>query len=932
MRFEGFLAFAMTMGLGLAMMSLASGGAMAAEGPLSATDLRCEGTVAPLGIDASQPRLSWLLHAPENARGRRQTAYRILVASDPKLLARNQGDLWDSGKVQSREQNQIAYGGKPLPSWQVCHWKVRVWEGDAAGSWSQPSKWEMGLVRPEDWIGTWLNDGKSGPKSEAEFYTDDPAPLFRKEFSMAKPIARARLAIAGLGYYEASLNGRRVGDRVLEPGWTDFADRVGYSVYDVSDLITEGENCLGVILGNGWYNPAPLRLFGRFNLRDQLAIGRPRVLAQLRIDYRDGTVETIATDRSWRVGESGILRNNVYLGEVVDARKHPLGWDRAGFDDGTWRAPGIATEPVGPLVAPPQPPIRATETWNAVKGSEPKPGVFVYDLGENFAGWIQLKLDVPTGTTLRLRYGELLYADGTLNPMTSVTGQIKGVRQGTQESIGGPGAPPIAWQADTYIARGGGETYTPKFTYRGFRYVEITGLSEPLPLSSVQAVRLNSDLEQVGSFRCSNPMLNDIQEMCRRTFLSNIFSVQSDCPHREKLGYGGDIVATSEAFIANYDMSGFYAKAVRDWSDGALPDGMFTDTAPFIGIQYCGVIWAMAHPLLVDQLHRYYGDARIGKEEYAAARRWLKLVEQRYPDGIVTDGLSDHEGLAPAPSDAMVTPMYFQSARLIADIAERQGLREDATELRTLAEKIRAAYLAKFHDPVTGKVGPGTQTSQSMALHTGILPESARERAFAFLVRDIEGRGNRLTTGILGTKFMLEVLSREGRADLAYAIATQSEFPSWGWMLRNGATTLWEHWAFSDNTFSHNHPMFGSVSQWMMNWLGGIQPDAAATGYDRIVIRPNLPSGLNWVESSLRTVRGRVVSNWKREGNAVRFEIEVPVTAQAQAYLPAASVDSVSESGKPLARVSGISEVSHRGGSVAMTLGSGRYSFVVNGN
>lgn len=897
---------------------------------MTAVDLRCEFRVDPLGIEAAQPRLSWVLESSAGARDQRQHAYRILVASSPLLLSQGKADLWDSGKVTSGEQNNISYLGKRLESEQTCYWKVRVWDNADVPRWSEPARWEMGLLDPHDWVGQWLNDGRQNPAADAAFYLEDPAPLFRKEFEVRGQIRRARLYITGLGCYEASINGERVGDQVLDPGWTDFGERVFYSVYDVTPRpgnlrtprkLVPGMNCLGIVLGNGWYNPLPLRMWGNKNLREHLAVGRPRVIAQLRLEYSDGTTQTIATDGSWKVGDGPIVRNNLYLGEVVDARKEQAGWNEPGFDDSLWRVPSIAQEPVGRLHAQPQPPIRITKQWPAIAVTEPKPGVFIYDCGENFAGWVRVALDVPPGTEIRLRYGELLHADGTLNPMTSVAGQIKG------GSVGGPGAPPIAWQADTTIARGGGEIYTPRFTFHGFRFVEITGLPERLPLESVTALRLNSDVESVGEFECSNPMLNAIQAMCRRTFLSNIFSVQSDCPHRERFGYGGDIVATSEAFIANFDMANFYAKAVRDWSDSALPDGMFTDTAPFVGIQYCGVVWAMAHPLLADQLHRYYGDRRIGEEEYEAAKKWLLLVERQTPDGIVKEGLSDHEGLAAAPAPEMVTPLYFQSAKLLASIAGRLGRGEDEAHFRQLAEKIRAAYVARYVEAESGKVGPETQASQSIGLWTGIVPDASRAKVLEFLIGAVREKQNHLTTGILGTKFMLDALSREGHANLAYALVTQPDFPGWGWMLKNGATTLWEHWEFSDNTFSHNHPMFGSVSQWMMQWLGGIQPEVSAVGFDRIVIQPQTVSGLEWVRSSFRSIRGKIVSNWSRSGTGVTYEIEIPVNTRARIVLPATALEAVTEGGKPLpasfhGRVA-------RDGEVELEVGSGRYAFQV---
>ncbi len=879
--------------------------------------------VEPLGVDSAVPRLSWVLEAAAGARSLRQEAYQILVARSASALARGKGELWDSGRVVSSAQNNVVYCGKALRTGEQCFWKVRVWGSDGSSAWSKVAKWEMGMLAPSDWKAKWLDDGKAVPASDADFYQEDPAPLFRREFGVRGAVARARLAISGLGYYEASLNGSRVGDHVLDPGWTRVEKRVLYSIYDVTSSLKKGSNCLGVMVGNGWYNPLPLRLFGRFDLRKELTVGRPRVVAQLTIEYKDGSSEVIGTDERWKVGEGPILRNNVYLGEVYDARRDQVGWDSAGFDDGDWRSPRLAVGDVGPLVSQSQPPIRVTSSWKAKALSSPKPGVFVYDMGVNFSGWVGVQMELAAGQTVRFRYGELLNKDGSLNPMTSVAGQIKYKRKEAGESVGGPGAPEIAWQEDTFIAKGGKEVFEPRFTFHGFRYVEITGLPAALPLAAVMAKRLNSDVESVGEFECSNPMLNEVQAMCRRTFLSNIFSVQSDCPHRERLGYGGDIVATSEAFIANYDMSGFYAKAVRDWSDSSRLDGMFTDTAPFMGIQYCGVIWAMAPVLLAEQLHQYYGDFRIGAEEYAAARRWLMQVEKQYPSGIVTDGLSDHEGLEPTPSAEMVTPMYYWSAKLMAGAAGRLGRSADQEHFGHLASTVQKAYLAKFYDPATGKVGIGSQSNQAIGLRTGIVPLADREKVLGYLVERVHDKKDHLSTGILGTNYMLQALSQSGEIDLAYKIATQPDFPGWGWMLKGGATTLWEHWEFSDNTYSHNHPMFGSVSQWMMQELGGIQPDPDAVGFDKILIRPQVPKGLDWVKSSYRSVRGKIVSNWRRVGDLVRFEVEIPVNSAARVVLPSSRRDLVRVMGaRPYPRAQLLPD-----GSAEFALGSGHYEF-----
>ena len=726
---------------------------------------------------------------------------------------------------------------------------------------------------------------------------------------------------------------RRRARCVLDPGWTNFASRVDYATYDVTDQVENGANCIGVTLGNGWYNPLPLRLFGSFNLRDHLPIGRPRFLAQLNVEFEDGSTQSIDSNLSWKVGDGAIRFDNVYLGEVVDARKERLGWSNAGFADAHWGSPAIATELVGALQAQPQPPIRITERIVPIHRSEPKPGVFIYDFGQEFAGWASIQLNAPTGAKMVLRYGELLKPDGTLNIMTSVAGQIKGSRKneaGVEESVGGPGAPPIAWQSDTFIAKGGGkETYTPRFTFHGFRYLEVTGLPEPPALTDVTGLRLNSDVKDAGSFSCSNDRFNQIQQMVRRTFLANIFSVQSDCPHRERLGYGGDMVGTTEAFMLNFDMAAFYAKTVRDFADAKRPDGMLTDTAPFIGIQYCGVGWAMAHPLLTSQLNRYYGDYRLVETQYETAKEWLLLVSKQYEDGIVTDGLSDHESLEPNPSPEMVTPLYYQSALLLRGMAQGLDRKSDVEQFQALADKIKLAYQKSFVSR-SGKVGPGTQGSQSFALYSDLLSPEDRGKALDFLLDKIrvDGKGH-LSTGLMGTKFMLDTLSREGYAEDAYRIVDQPDFPGWQWMLTNGATTLWEHWAKEESVYSHCHPMFGSVSQWFINWLGGIQPAPGSFGFDQIVIRPQFVKELTWVKSSHTGMYGEIVSNWRREADKLVLDIDVPVGSTALVYLPAARQEQIQESLRPVQRDHNITFVRSEQSYQVLKVSSGHYEFSV---
>jgi len=906
-------------------------GAECAAGSLIPVSLHCEYANNPLGLDTLNPRLSWKLESA--SRAQEQSAYQILAASSPKWLTSGQGDLWDSGKVFANRTIGVPYHGQPLNSSQQAFWQVRVWDNQGRPSdWSHPAKWEMGLLSPQDWQAQWLNDGKPNPEKDADFYHEDPAPLFRKVFTLSKPVTRARLHISGLGYYEARLNGGRVGDHVLDPGWTRYSERVLYSTYDVTDQVRPGANCIGIMLGNGWYNPLPLRMWGHLNLREHLPVGRPRCIARLEIEFADGTRAAVVSDPSWKVADGPIRFNSIYLGEIYDARREAAGWDRAGFDDSSWRRARVATEPIGRLGAQSQPPIRVTKLLKAARLSEPKPGVFLFDFGQNFAGWVNLKLSAPAGTRIVLRYGELLNPDGTLNPMTSVAGQIKSTRKtedGREESVGGPGAPVVAWQSDTYVAKGKGtESYTPRFTFHSFRFVELVGLPGKASRDAVTGVRLNTDVEQVGSFECSNDQCNRIQKMCDWTFLSGLFSVQSDCPHRERFGYGGDLAVTSEAYMMNYDMATFYAKAVRDWQESARPDGMLTDTAPFVGIQYCGIAWAMAHPLLQRQLYQYYGDRQLIEEQYETARCWLDLEAKKHPNGIVEEGLSDHEGLAPAPATAMVTPLFAASARTLSELAAILDRKAESQKYGRLYQQIQKAYLEKFLDQSSGKVGPGTQASQAFALYLGLVPEHQRAAVRQYLLDDIRLRDEgHLSTGIFGTKFMLDVLSRAGEAELALTIVNQKTCPGWGYMLENGATSLWEHWKGSDNTYSQNHPMFGSVSEWFYHWLGGIQPAAEAAGFDQIIIRPQVVSDLNWVRCSYNSVRGKIVCNWKRIGNRLKLEAEIPANTKALVYVPASGSGQVKEGGEPVERSPGIKSVRQDGCNTIIEVGSGRYVF-----
>ena len=896
-------------------------------------DLRCEYQTNPLGLDTTQPRLSWILESSE--RNQTQSAFQILAASTPEKLSESKAYLWNSGKIVSGESIGIVYGGKPLRSGQKIFWSVRVWEGAGeASAFSKPASFEMALLNPADWKAKWITR-PSAFIDDAKMFDDHPAPLFRKEFSVAKKIQRARVYVTGLGYYELHLNGARVGDHELDPGWTTYSKRVLYSTYDVTEQLKRGKNAFGLMLGNGWYNPLPLKMWGKINPRDALTIGEPRAILQLVVEFSDGTSQTVVTDETWKYSDGPIIRNSVYLGEVYDARKEQRGWDRPDFKDATWAKAIIATDPIGELHAQTAPPIRITKTLTAQKITESKPGVYIVDFGQNFAGWVRLHVKGAAGTKVRMRYGELLFPDGSLNGMTAVCGQRKA--GGPNYIYDGKGEPKTAFQLDEFILRGDGEEiYTPRFTFHGFRYVEVTGFPGKPDLKALEGLRLNSDVAHAGSFTCSNDAFNRIQEMVEWTLLSNIFSVESDCPHREKFGYGGDIVAAGEMAMFNFDMNRFYEKAVWDLADAARRNGGFTETAPFVGIADIGlgegagpVEWGTAHPFLLWKLYQFYGDKRLLEQNYEAAKRWLALLKVRSKLEILPAGISDHESLVPKPQELDGTAFYFFNAKLFSQIARALGKNSDADDTEALADEIRIGFNTEFLLQASGRYEFGSQACQAYALYFDLALDEEKQYALNLLVNDIGSHDGHLTTGIFGTKFMLNALSDLGRADLVYEMVNVDTFPSWRWMLKNGATTLWEHWEFSDNTYSHNHPMFGSVSEWFYKHLAGIQPAAGAVGFDRIVIHPKPVSDLKWVKASYNSVRGKIVSEWKKDAESFKLNVTIPVNTTATIFLPTRNVETITERGKPLASLVGAKLLPDADDSVAFTVGSGSYSFTV---
>lgn len=727
----------------------------------------------------------------------------------------------------------------------------------------------------------WIEDGQPLPIKDSLFYLDSPSPLFRKEFKTDKTIEYAKLSITAAGYYKASINGAGVGENVLEPAWTDFSKRVYYTEYEVTTLIQNGDNCLGVSLGNGFYNPLPLRKWGRRNLRKDLTVGKPAFLSKLLIEYKDGTSKEIVSDTTWKYAPGPILKNSVYLGVAYDARKELKGWNTPEFNDDAWKPAQKGSSPGGKLQKAFFPPVQVTQEITPDSIYSPEKGVWIVDMGVNFTGTYKIKVSGSIGDTISFRFGERTYDDGKLNPMTTVIGQIK------KKGVGGPGAPDIAWQTDSYIIGENTDAwFSPSFTYHVYRYMEIVGMNEKPKIEDVRGLFIHTNVTNKNNFSSSSNLLNSIQEATERTFLANLVSVQSDCPAREKFGYGGDLNATSESFIYNFDMQTFYRKTIYDWVD-AMKDSSFVDTAPFAGVEYCGISWESAYLTTQYYLYIYYNDTEIIKELYELDKQWMDKVARIHPNGMVDEGLSDHESMEPVPVQLTGTSHYLQCARIMETFASVMGDTINKKKYGQLAESLKNKVKAEFWDkPVKEKIN--RQTLFSTLLYHEIVPADEIGAAKDSLLNAVQnGPSGHFNTGIFGTKYVLEALSKNSSPNTVFDIVNSKAYPGWGYMLDRGATTIWETWKESDNTYSNNHPMFGTISEWYYRWLGGIRPDPKNPGFKTFILGPSTPEGLEFVNCTYNSPFGEIVSNWKKmSSGSVRYEMKIPTNSKATIILP----------------------------------------------
>jgi len=949
-------------------------------------NLRCEYLTDPLGIDAASPRLSWIITSSQ--RGEKQTAYQILVASSLKMLSQDKGNLWDSGKVASDENSQIIYSGSPLISRQSCFWKVRTWDRDGNPSvWSPVAQWHMGLLKTADWSAKWIAAAAQTSPSTAHLVIRratyeaiensgvadvtaaltrhvkenhlnvevnnktlgiDPAlnlvkrlrvdyewggKSFRKEidenqtlvlpeelagvrylrkpFDLKLPIQRAVLYATALGLYEVHINGQRVGDHVLAPDWTDYRKRVRYQAYDVTSLLKRGDNTIAALLANGWFS-------GHIGNGGNQFFGKvPAFLAQLEVTYADGRTERIVTDASWKSHRSPILSSDFMLGEDYDARLEVKGWDKPGLNNRKWVPVTVRDESSRKLESQVMQPVREICELKPKTIKEPKPGSWVYDLGQNMVGVVQLKVSAPAGTRITLRHAEMLKPDGTL-----YTRNLRG-------------APSI----DHYVCKGDGvEIWQPRFTFHGFRYVEITGLTNRPNSDAVTGVVIGSDTSRTGEFTCSDPRINQLQSNIQWGQRGNYISVPTDCPQRdERLGWMGDAEVFIRTATYNADVAAFFTKWLVDVDDGQSSAGSFSNVSPDTGAGGGVPAWGDAGVICPWTIYEVYGDKRILERHLPAMTKWVEylrahstnLIRDRDRGGDFGDWLSIG---ADTPKDMIGTAYFAYSTHLVARSYQALGRMEEADKYEQLFQDIKMAF-NKRYVAADGRIEGNTQCAYAMALKFELLPDDLRPQAAQYLEEDINAKGGHLSTGFVGVSYLLPVLTQAGNADTAYRLLLQDTFPSWLFSVKHGATTIWERWdgwtpekGFQDPGMnSFNHYSLGSCGEYLFGGIGGIRP--ASPGFKTIRIDPAIRDGLTWANTRFDSIQGRIATAWKLEGKQLALEVVVPANTTATVCVPSKDTASITESGKPVEQAEGVKFLRQENDKVVFEVGSGTYKF-----
>lgn len=961
-------------------------------GAIRAAELRCEGLPTPLAVQTARPGLTWQVEADAGARAVRQTAYQIRSAATADTAPPNQAIRWDTGKVTSN-QSRAAYEGPALAPAEACWWSVRLWDqAGRPGPWSEPARWEAGLPDERAWAdAAWIDAGVGtggfvvhsavyGPgdlpradhdgadvtdrvvellAKDRSFVVNndtmggDPAfgqrkrlvvwgelnerpvrleepegsrlrapagspPYLRRAFEVTGPVASARVYATALGVYELSLDGRKVGDQHLAPGWTDYRKRVRYQAYDVTDQLTPGPHALGAVVAPGWF-AGHAGLFGAYAYYGE----RPALRLVLHIRYADGRTQRVVSDDAWTRYDSPWAWADMMDGEIYDARAAIQAWDTPGFDAAAWK-PVTTRHEDRVLEADMCEPVRVLAELPAVALTEPAPGRWTFDLGQNMVGVARLQLDAPAGTVVTLRHGEMLNPDGTV-----YTGNLR-----------------AAPSTDVYVCKGGGEQWRPAFTFHGFRYVEVTGLTERPALDAVTGVVLGTDTPIVGDFACSDPRVNQLQSNIVWGMRGNFLSVPTDCPQRdERMGWMADAQVFLPTALYNADAAAFMRKWMADVRDAQREDGAHSDVAPAtFGLTYGSPAWADAGVIVPWEVYRATGDPAVLAENAESMQAWVAWCRE-HSTGLIRDrdrGNDYGDWLsidADTPKDLIGTAYFAHSADLLARSMAVLGRVQEAADARALFEDIRTAFNARYVGP-DARVHGDTQTSYVLALRFGLLDDATAPRAVERLVADIESKGWKLSTGFVGVSHLLHVLDDHGRADVASRLLLQDEFPSWLFSVKHGATTIWERWnGWTPQTGPHpdvtmnsfNHYALGSCGRWLYEGVAGLRP--LEPGWARAEFRPAVTAtgDFEWARAHHDSVRGRFATIWRWVGaRAFTMEVEVPPNAGGVVWLPTDAHARITESGAPLATAPGIGAVERIEGWIRVEIGSGTYHFRVD--
>lgn len=830
------------------------------------TKLKTEYLVNPIGLDSPNPRFTWQM--ADVRQGAKQTAFRVLIASDSSRLLNNDADIWNSGWKDS-EANLATFLGRALKPFTKYYWKVELADANNVKSTKNPiASFEMGMMNASNWQGSWIADSENTKTK--------PAPYFRRVFESKKAIKSARAYVACGGLFELSLNGEKVGNHSLDPNYTRFDRRTLYVTYDVTSQIKEGKNAVGVTLGNGWYNHQSTAVW---NFHNAPWRNRPTFCMDLRITYTDGSTEVIKTDREWKTALSPIIFNSIYTAEHYDSRLELPGWNTVNFDDAKWRNAYYRSAPSKNIVAQVLHPIRNVEEIKTKTLKKFNDTDYVFDLGRNIAGVSKITLSGDSGTIVKLKHGERLYENGHVD-LSNIDVHYR------------PTDDKDPFQVDIVILNGKNEvSFMPKFNYKGFQYVEVTS-SKPVKLAKENLIGyfMHSDVPTVGSVKANDDFINKLHFATNNSYLSNLFGYPTDCPQREKNGWTGDAVIANETGLYSFDGITVYEKWMADHRDEQQPNGVLPSIIPTDGWGYewgNGPDWTSTIAVIPWNLYLFYGDLKPLKDNYENIKLYVDHINQTYPEGTTTWGLGDWVPVkSKSPVELTSTCYYYADVMILAKTAKLLGKFEDEKIYLALANKIKNAFNNKFLKKDTGIYGSGLQTELSVPLYWGIVPDDMKKKVAENLAKRVEADNFHLDVGLLGTKAILSALSDNGYGQIAYKIASQKDFPSWGWWIQNGATTLYENWDIkAANDISLNHIMFGEIGAWLFKGLGGIKPDEAQPGFKNVIIDPVVPETLNTYEAKHESGYGEINVSWKRSKSKIEYSVVIPANSTASFVL-----------------------------------------------